>query len=296
MGIPFFSRKTGKIEEEKVLGEFFVQMAYRPQSLWFTDKILSKRFLSELSGWVQNQKFSAGKIQDFIQQYDIDMNEFENKNFSSFNDFFIRQFKPDARKFDSDPLHFSAFAEARYLGVENIKSEQVFNVKDAEIDLLTLLQDSELAQTFVGGTLLVARLCPVDYHRFHFPVDGQIERFYRVPGAFHSVNPVAIRARPRLFLENERTVTIMQNEIFGKIAIIEVGAFGVGKIVQTHLMSGSAKRGAEKGYFLFGGSTVIVLLQKDKFQMAKDIDENSSKGLETWVPLGDSLGGAIGQH
>ncbi len=147
-GLKLLQAKVWKIEEEKVLGEFFVQMAYRPESIWLTQKILTKKFLSDVSGWVQNQKFSTSKIDSFIQEYDIEMNQFEDKKYSSFNEFFIRKFKPGVRKFSTDPKTFPAFAEARYLGVDSISSQRTFKVKDAEIDLVTLIQDSDLAKEY----------------------------------------------------------------------------------------------------------------------------------------------------
>jgi len=141
---------------------------------------------------------------------------------------------------------------------------------------------------------MIARLCPVDYHRFHFPDDCKILDSYRIHGKFHSVNPVALAANGKVFLENERQVTILESDNFGKLAFIEVGAMCVGKIVQTYA-AGQAKfkRGAEKGYFLFGGSTVIILGEKDRWIPANDILENSEKGIEVLVPLGDVVASQI---
>jgi phosphatidylserine decarboxylase len=290
MGIPFYSRKSGKIEEEKVLGELMVKMAYHPTVLPFTDKILSKKLFSNLAGWVQDQGFSSTRIQNFIQDYGIDMNEFEKVHYKTFNEFFIRKFIDGVRPFPTDDSILPAFAEARYLAVENITAKQTFRVKDAAIDLVQLLGDSEMAKQFEGGTLMIARLCPVDYHRFHFPVESEIARFYKIEGAYHSVNPDALRAKPDLLLHNERHITALNSKVFGHYALVEVGAFGVGKIIQTHSMMDTAKKGEEKGYFLFGGSTVIGVFQAGRVKLSEDLKKYSAENLETWIPLGGTLG------
>jgi phosphatidylserine decarboxylase len=137
----------------------------------------------------------------------------------------------------------------------------------------------------------------VDYHRFHFPFTGRLIRHYPVAGRFHSVNPVAIKASPRVFIENERQIAILESPRFGTCAMIEVGALGVGKIVQSAYHSQTSlplafEMGSEKGYFLFGGSTVIWLIGRGKIRLSEDLLENSAKGIETWIPLGQSLGEA----
>ena len=140
--------------------------------------------------------------------------------------------------------------------------------------------------------MIIARLCPVDYHRFHFPCDGEAVKQYRVEGLLHSVNPVALSVEPEIFLVNERQVCIFKNSLAGNVAMIEVGALGVGKIVQSYTGTKFVK-GDEKGYFLFGGSTVIWVLKKGSFTLAQDLSTNSISNeeiLETWIPLGDKLG------
>jgi phosphatidylserine decarboxylase len=139
--------------------------------------------------------------------------------------------------------------------------------------------------------LLLARLCPVDYHRFHFPDNGQVVEDYRIHGLFHSVNPLALKVKPDIFIQNERHVTILDTENFGKLAYIEVGAICVGKIIQSTKLhpSKTFSRGDEKGYFLFGGSTVIVLGEKGKWKPSVDIVDNTHQGIETYLHLGTSV-------
>ena len=138
--------------------------------------------------------------------------------------------------------------------------------------------------------MMIARLCPVDYHRFHFPDSGSMVERYTLSGKFHSVNPVALKAQPTIFLENERCVSILKTDNFGYLAYVEVGALCVGKIVQSTNEMVRFERGQEKGYFLFGGSTVIVLGEKGKWLPDSDILENTRKGHETFIKLGACIG------
>lgn len=297
--IRYYNRVTRNVETEKVYGGSYLEWAYRSAIGFFlTDHFFSKRWLSRLFGAYEDSLLSRSKIEDFISRYGIDMGDFEEAQYACFNDFFIRKFKPGKRPFSRSERDICAGAEARYLVFPDLKPSQTFAVKGMEIDLEELLGDASLAREFEGGCMILARLCPVDYHRFHFPFSGLLTRHYRVAGALHSVNPVAIESVPRVFLKNERQVAIMEHPKIGMSAMIEVGALGVGKIVQSAYSERTPlplkfEKGLEKGYFLFGGSTVIWLFQKEKFKLAQDLLENSARGLETWVPLGQPLGELI---
>lgn len=288
--IRYFSRRTKAVQIEKVYGNTLVDLAYKNSfGLFLTNTFLPKKILSKLMGAYQNSPFSIRAIKDFVSAYEIDLNEYEDTKYSSFNDFFIRKFKKGARSFSTDENIFCAGAEARYLAVENIQLETQFPVKKIEINLTELLGSEKIAREFIGGTLIIARLCPVDYHRYHFPISGEIIYSKEIHGGLHSVNPVALAAIPKVLFQNERHVAILKNELFGKVAMIEVGALGVGKIIQSH-QGQKFEKGQEKGYFLFGGSTVIWVLQSNSLQLDADLALNSVQGLETWIPLGDRLG------
>jgi phosphatidylserine decarboxylase len=180
--------------------------------------------------------------------------------------------------------------EARYFGYEAIDETVSVPVKGKFLRADALLGDIDKAAPFIGGPLVIARLCPVDYHRYHYPESGKTIEAYPVHGEFHSVNPVALKNKPDIFIENERRVAILETKNFGKIAYIEVGAAMVGKIIQSHDETKSFRRGQEKGYFLFGGSTVIILGEKGRWTPSKDMIENTLKGMETYIQLGDEIG------
>ncbi len=298
--IQYFNRKTKKIEVEKVLGDSLVKFAYESILGRFLCALLFKRrWVSKLIGLQQNTRASAKSIPGFIHDYQINMAEFEETPYQTFNEFFIRKFKPGARNFNCSENVFAAGAEARYLAIENLSLFSRFPVKGIEINLKSLLGSETLAKDFLGGTLIIARLCPVDYHRFHFPISCRIEGFKQLHGPLHSVNPIALHHIPQILFQNERHVTLLNSSSkesnFGKVAMIEVGALGVGKIVQRQNYGDQINtvlfdKGQEKGYFLFGGSTVIWVLQQGKIKLADDLRENSSKGIETWIPLGETIG------
>jgi phosphatidylserine decarboxylase len=242
-------------------------------------------------GAYHDSQTSTRKISGFIDRYGIRMEEFEAQKFSSFNDFFIRKFKAGARQWSKTPS-MSAFAEARYFAWDSTSDATVIPVKGAHLsprDLLGQAVQPEICQKLLGGPLLLARLCPTDYHRFHFPDSGEWMSMHDVHGKLHSVNPVAFSARPRALLENERKVSILKTDVLGTLAYIEVGALGVGKIVQSHPPGTHFQRGDEKGYFLFGGSTVIVLGEPGKWKPDTDLLQNTARGIETMIRLGEQV-------
>jgi phosphatidylserine decarboxylase len=295
--IRYHNRSSNRVENEKVYGSQYVDLAYKnPIGFFLTKLFFVKPWLSKIMGAHEDSPRSVSKIDSFVKQYDIKMEDYEPQAFKSFNEFFIRKFKKEKRPFDSNPGVFCAGAEARYLAFENISANTRVKVKGIELSISELFghndEAKKLGQEFDGGTVIIARLCPVDYHRYHFPCDGEVIRQYRVEGVLHSVNPVALSVKPEIFLINERQVCIFRNSLFGEVAMIEVGALGVGKIVQSYQDQKFVK-GDEKGYFLFGGSTVIWVLKKGAITLAQDLLSNSSSSseiLETWIPLGDKLG------
>jgi phosphatidylserine decarboxylase len=183
-----------------------------------------------------------------------------------------------------------AFSEARYLAFERIELEQSFPVKGQHLTPEAVLGDRELATGFEGGPLLLARLAPVDYHRFHFPDDGSVVFERRVPGRLHSVHPFALRHRGDILATNERQVTVLDTANFGRLAMVEVGAMNVGLIVQTHSSGERIRRGEEKGYFCFGASSILLFGEPGKWCPSEDLLEQTASRRETLVRLGDEVG------
>lgn len=288
--ITYWDRARRSEETEVVYGDALVRWLYgtRPgQTL--ADRVLSRRLVSQAYGAYQSSPLSRRRIEPFIREFRIPMGEYEDPGFRSFNEFFIRRFRPGAREFVSEPGRMPAFAEARYLAYERVDPGQTFPVKGAELSPAALLGSEARARRFAGGSLLIARLCPVDYHRFHYPDDGLTLEHYLIPGAFHSVNPLALRYRGEIFSTNERQATILETRHFGKLAYIEVGAMCVGRIVQTHPPAEPFARGDEKGYFLFGASTVIVLGEAGAWKPDEDLMQQTARHRESLVRLGEGV-------
>jgi phosphatidylserine decarboxylase len=288
--IQYWDREKQKLETELVYGDAAVSWLYgNPIGRALADGVLTRTWFSKLYGSFQSSPGSRKKIAPFIETFKIPMNEYEERDFVSFNDFFSRRFRPGMRPFVADPKKMGAFAEARYLGFERVAADQKYPVKGQYLTAHALLEDAELAKPFEGGAVLIARLCPTDYHRFHFPDDGKILENRTLPGKLHSVNPLALQHRGEIFATNERQVSILETEHFGKLAYIEVGAICVGKIVQTDPAKKTFRRGDEKGYFLFGASTVIVLGEPGKWRPERDLLEQTAQQRECYLKLGAAV-------
>ena len=283
-----WNRKEQKLVPEIVVAESLVQKLYTTSvGKFLEESIFSKAWISQLVGWFQSQSFSKRSILKFIKKFNINMQEYEEKKYISFNEFFIRKFCPESRSFVTEDF-FPGFAEGRYLGYQTSEN-QILEIKGKKMTLDQILgpihKDYPNLQ---GGPVFVARLCPLDYHRFHFFDDSLILSSHSISGSYHSVNPWALSEKT--FCLNERKVMILQTKNFGQVAYVPVGALAVGKIILTHLQNKKCFRGEEAGYFLFGASTVIVLGQKEAWQVDQDLIEKTKQGIESFVCLGEKIG------
>lgn len=285
-----WDRKSKSLFAEKILGEGAIHALYGNKlAMSLAGATLSASWFSKLYGAYQSTPLSRGSIEKFVHDFAIPMHEFEERRFKHFNDFFIRKFKTGVRCFEEEPNILPAFAEGRYFGFESITDNTPLPVKGATLNLSQLLGDSPLVKSFKGGPGYIARLCPVDYHRFHFSDHGRILYSTRMHGPLHSVNPIALKAKGDILFTNERQVQVLETKNFGNLAMVEVGALGVGKIVQTHPGSQAFRRGDEKGYFLFGGSTVILIGEPGSFKIDADILAKTREGMECMVRLGERI-------
>jgi len=296
--IRVWDRRGSEEITERVYGDFFVRLLYGNKTgQLLTEHFLVKKPLSQLMGLYYNSILSRRNIGPFIQKFQINMDEFQTPpmGFQSFNEFFIREFEPGARRFSYEKSQVCAPAEGRYLAFENFSLNQTFTLKGAQINVQDLLHGHSVADEFDGGTCLVVRLCPVDYHRFHFHDSGRVRGHFKIPGKLHSVNPMAFNYDPRVFLTNYREATVFDSTNTGTVLYIEVGALGVGSIKQKFRVGQSVSRGDQKGWFEFGGSSVIVLFQKGRVKIADDILEKTRNQVECLIRLGEVIGSASPQ-
>jgi phosphatidylserine decarboxylase len=294
--IQIFNRHENKMDIEKVYGDGMVKFAYGNPIGRLLGPVIASKMFSQLYGKSQDSLKSAQKVAPFLKNFNIPIDQYQKGSFTenpietsykSFNEFFIRKFQEGQRTFTEKNDEMGAFAEARYFGHESMTDDLTIPVKGSMLRAVDLIGAPELAKDFIGGPLMIARLCPVDYHRYHYPDNGKTLKAFSVPGDLHSVNPLALKYRQDIFIKNERRVSILETEHFGKLAYIEVGATCVGKIVQSFDESKSFKKGDEKGYFLFGGSTVVLCGEKGKWVPSEDMLKKTKAGIETYIQLGD---------
>ncbi len=286
----FCKRGDKKLHKEVVLGGDLITWAYLgPLDFIMTPLISRSAILSKLLGLYMDSPLSRQRIRKVIDHLDINESEFLDRvdDYKSFNDFFIRKLKPQSRQWNTNPNVFISPADCRLLVYPTLANDKVIPVKGIDFSVNALLMRE--ASEFHNGAAAVFRLNPSDYHRFHFPCDGEILDSKHISGTFHSVNPVVLGAGIEVFTRNKRCCTTLFNKLFGKISFIEVGAFGVGEIVKTYSGRRVLKM-QEKGYFKFGGSSIVLLFEKDKIQFSADLIENSHNGYETLVKVGETIG------
>ena len=251
-------------------------------------KLLSRKFISEIGRMYMNSSFSKRRINKLIKSENIDMSQYENREFSSFNDFFTRKLAPNARVIDFNPDSVISPADSK-LTVYDITKDSLYRVKGCDYSIKSLLGgDEALANEFLGGKCFVYRLSVDNYHRYCYPDDGIEEEYRFIPGVYHTVNPIAL-LKYDVYGKNCRELTVLQTENFGRVAYIEVGAMMVGKINNIHPKE-KFNRGDEKGYFSFGGSTIVMLYKKDVIELDEDIAKNSAEETETTVLFGEAVG------
>jgi phosphatidylserine decarboxylase len=235
---------------------------------------------------------SRAKVAPFIERYKVKADEFADlpESYRTFNEFFYRKLKAGARPIDPDPDSAIFPADGRHLGFQDVSKLAGIFVKGKVFDLRKLLGDEELAKRFQDGAMVLSRLCPVDYHRFHFPVAGVPGEPKLINGLLFSVSPIALRRNIHIFTENKRAVTRIESEQFGLVAMLEVGATNVGSFEYTFKPGVAVEKGAEKGYFKFGGSSTVTLFERGRIELARDLLEVSQGGMELYARMGDRLG------
>lgn len=294
--IKYYNRHTRRLETEQVYGEGFLRWIYgNPLGKAALHTLVKRRAFSAWYGRRMSTAASAKKIAPFIAQYALDPDEFADAPdaFSSFNEFFFRRLKPEARPISDDPASVVFPADGRHLGFQSAADIDAVFVKGQRFDLAGLLGNAELAARYARGPLVLSRLCPVDYHRFHFPIAGTPGEPHVVPGPLFSVSPVALRAKLEYLWTNKRAITLLDAGLFGTVAIIEIGATCVGSIRQTYTPAKPVKKGDEKGFFAFGGSSTITLFEPDRVHLAQDLLEHSDRHTELYARVGTLMGRAI---
>lgn len=288
--IIYINRKTGQQETEIVKGPKTMNYIYNKRVGKIGLRLLFKRkIFSRYGGWVMSQDKSIKKIDEFLRVNNLDMSQFiiPEGGYKNFNDFFYRKLQPNKRPIGNGLV---SPADGKVVAFKTIDCCTDFYVKDCSFNLITFLKDKALAEKYDGGSMMVIRLAPADYHRFHFPANGIPSETTKIKGYYYSVSPIALKQNMRIFLENKREYSTLKTEEYGDILLCDVGATLTGTIIQTYTENQAVKKGEEKGHFAFGGSTVVVLFEKDKITIDADLLENTQKGFETTVEMGETIG------
>lgn len=288
-----WDRATGELVKEIVLGDSMLRLAYlgplRGACRWL---FFRHTLVSKLLGWYCNTGWSRRKIEGTIDSLGIDRDEFRDpvETFRTFNEFFYRHLREDVRPSDPAPDVLCSPADCRLTIFPRINGDTCVPVKGAQFAIPELLgMTAEDAGRFTDGIVLVFRLCPADYHRYHYPAAGRELRRIDIPGGLDSVNPIALGLGIPVFTQNHRLVTLLDLGLLGQAAFAEVGAFGVGGIVQTHEAPAFAKMD-EKGYFTFGGSTIVLVLEPERLVLDEDLLDLGQDNHEVRILAGETLG------
>lgn len=293
--IEFYNRATAQVETEDVYGEGFLRWAYgNPLGRLSVAVAVKRLWFSRWYGWRMDQPKSRAKVQPFLDSYGVDRSEFAEpvESYQTFNEFFYRRLKPQARPVEADPRVAVFPADGRHLAIEKLDEADQFYIKGQTFDLAKFLGDAALAEEFAGGSMVISRLCPVDYHRYHFPVSGEAGAVQILNGTLRSVSPLALRRQLSILWENRRARTVVDTPEFGKVIVMEVGATCVGGMHST-FEEGAVDKGGDKGYFSFGGSCVTTVYPKGAIQLDADLLEQAAAGREVYAKMGERCGEAL---
>ncbi len=248
-------------------------------------KIFTRKFFSNLMALYMNSKLSRHRIKRFIDKNNINKYEYELKKYKSYNEFFTRKVIQTKRPINARKSILISPCDSKLM-VYNINEDLTLKIKDAYYSIDSLVE-KRILEDYIDGYALVFRLTTDNYHRYCYVDSGSKGINYHINGVLHTVQPISLK-KYNFFKTNGREYTILNTNNFGKIIEVEVGALGIGRIVNHHEVH-TFKKGEEKGYFEFGGSTIIQLIEKDKVKINKQIVENSKNDVETYVSVGDVL-------
>ena len=294
--LSYIDRVSGRREIEKVYGASALKFLYGDSlasKIFGTPLVylLAKfPFFSAAYGALQRHPSSRKKVQPFIDNFGMDSSEFLDNpaSYVSFDDFFTRKLKTEARPIAPGKDRAVMPADARYLFYPHISKADGFVVKGEKFCLKELLNDEKLASEYADGAMVMARLCPTDYHRFHFPVDCVPGETRFINGWLYSVNPIALKQNVHIFTQNKRSICTLDSKEFGKVLFIEIGATNVGSIHQTYEPGRYYAKGEEKGYFSFGASSLILLFPPKSIRLDSDLLRDDH--MEIRCLMGQSLG------
>lgn len=270
--------------QEKI---YFEEIEHKKEKLEFLYNTLFGRILlkcliarpifSKIGARYYKSSLSKKEIVPFIKKHHIKIKKSELKKFKSFNDFFTRKEKVKEESEESNVLVAPCSSRLQVYDIEDS-----LKIKNGTYDIKDIVnKEIEIR----NGKILIFRLAVDDYHRFIFIDNGRIKERYKIKGVLHTVRPIS--EKYKVYAKNFRVVNILETENFGEIIEVDVGALLIGHIVERKVKR--FKRLDEKGYFEYGGSTIIMIVNED-IEIDKDILEQSKLGYETKVNIGEKIG------
>ena len=278
----YYDRKQQKIVEEIEYKKDKLEFLYNTRFGRFSLKFfIASPIFSKICALYQKSRLSKKDIKPFVEKYNISLTEKDYKKFNSFNDFFIRR-RPNI--FHKNKNELVSIADAK-LSYYNITDDLRLNIKNSNYSINDLIENEKLASFFKNGICLVYRLAVNDNHRYTFIDDGKLAFHKKIKGKLHTIRPIS--EKYNVFAQNSREINFLNTKNLGYVMQIEVGALLVGKIKNHKKLT--FKKNEEKGFFEFGGSTIIILLNKN-IKFDSDIEEMNNKGIEIQVTAGERIG------
>lgn len=291
--IYFIERDTKLIKKENIPAEQWLKWLYHdPFGNLALEAVIKRKAFSRMYGKYMKTPRSSIKIKSFIKLFDIDNSRFEKEieDYSSFNDFFVRKLKIGCRSVDTDPYTVISPVDGKVLAYSKLQKNLHFIAKGNDFSLPEFLNNKKLADKYINGCMLLFRLSPADYHRFHFPIDGIPSKPHIIKGKYYSVSPISLQKKIKTYYQNKREYTVIKSDLYGDVIMAEIGATLVGSIKQTFHPDSPYKKGDEKGYFEFGGSSVILLFKENTLIIDDDLLQNTQLSYETKIYFGERIG------
>jgi len=256
-------------------------------------KLLTNKKISKLAGLYMDSPLSCRIIPGFIKKNNIDMSLYADEIYDSFNVFFKRHIKSSKRPIDIESKHLISPCDG-LMSVYQIHDGLVVPIKQSEYSISDLVKDNRIADMYKDGICFVFRLCVNHYHRYCYPDSGYKSINKHIDGELHTVRPIALRNRP-VFTQNSREYTLIKTDNFSTVLMMEIGAMLVGKI-HNHHQREKVMRGEEKGYFEYGGSTIVMLVKNDTIHVNKNFFDATDSGMEIPVVMGEMIAKACNQR
>lgn len=280
-----YNRSLGKYEFVSQYGGGLLEILYGSAGGRLLLKLIIHPVFSRWYGYYNRTALSRRRIAPFVEKYGIRMEDYEQREFSCFRDFFVRRPRPESRPVDMAEESFISPADSK-LSVYPIGAHSRIPVKGVEYTLSELTGGMASPADYEGGMCMAFRLTMDDCHRYCFVDGGRVTGRLSIRGKLHTVSPVS--REYKVYRENSRVVNVLKTRNFGRIVCIEVGALFVGRIVNHPVRR--FEKGMEKGYFEPGGSTILLLLQKDRVTLDEDIARVCGEGTEVKIRLGERIG------